>query len=73
MIQQAIVDLTDTRLNIHDLVAELEEDYDVHDVSISECYGQDSKYRLVLELDEDAELDRLEDIVHDLDIDIEWV
>ena len=73
MIQQAIVDLTDTRLDIHDLVAELEEDYDVHDVSIAECYEQDSKYRLVLELDEDAELDRLEDIVHDLDIDIEWV
>ena len=73
MIQQAIVNLTNTRLNINDLVAELEEDYDVHDVSIAECYEQDNKYRLVLELDVDAELDRLEDIIHDLDIDIEWV
>lgn len=73
MIQHAIVDMTDTSLDIHDLIGELQEDYDVQDVSILECYEQDSKYRLVLELDEDTELDRLEDIIHDLDIDIEWV
>lgn len=73
MIQQAIVDLTDTRLDIQDLVLELEEDYDVQDVGILECYEQDAKYRIVLGLENDAELDRLEDIVHDLDIDIEWV
>ena len=73
MIQYAIVDMTDTRLDIHELVAELEEDYDVQDVSISECYEQDNQYRLLLNLEDDANLDRLQDIVHDLDIDIEYV
>lgn len=73
MIQYAIVTLTDTFINIQELIAELEQDYDVQDISISECYEQDYKYRLMLKLEDDAELDRLQDIVHNLLIDFEWV
>ena len=38
-----------------------------------EYYEKDNQYRLLLNLEDDTNLDRLQDIVHDLDIDIEYV
>ena len=52
---------------------ELETDFDVQDVEVLEYYEKDNQYRLLLNLEDDANLDRLQDIVHDLDIDIEYV
>ena len=73
MKQQAIVSMDDTSCTIQELVQELETDFDVQDVEILECYEKDNQYRLLLNLEDDANLDRLQDIVHDLDIDIEYV
>ena len=52
---------------------ELETDFDVQDVEVLEYYEKDNQYRLLLNLEDDTNLDRLQDIVHDLDIDIEYV
>lgn len=73
MKQQAIVSMDDTSYTIQELVQELETDFDVQDVEVLEYYEQDNQYRLLLNLEDDANLDRLQDIVHDLDIDIEYV
>ena len=73
MKQQAIVSMDDTSYTIQELVQELETDFDVQDVEILEYYEKDNQYRLLLNLEDDANLDRLQDIVHDLDIDIEYV
>ena len=73
MKQQAIVSMDDTSYTIQELVQELETDFDVQDVEILEYYEKDNQYRLLLNLENDANLDRLQDIVHDLDIDIEYV
>ena len=73
MKQQAIVSMDDTSYTVQELVQELETDFDVQDVEILEYYEKDNQYRLLLNLEDDANLDRLQDIVHDLDIDIEYV
>ena len=73
MKQQAIVSMYDTSYTIQELVQELETDFDVQDVEVLEYYEKDNQYRLLLNLEDDANLDRLQDIVHDLDIDIEYV
>lgn len=73
MKQQAIVSMDDTSCTIQELVQELETDFDVQDVEVLEYYEKDNQYRLLLNLEDDANLDRLQDIVHDLDIDIEYV
>ena len=73
MKQQAIVSMDDTSYTIQELVQELETDFDVQDVEMLEYYEKDNQYRLLLNLEDDANLDRLQDIVHDLDIDIEYV
>ena len=73
MKQQAIVSMDDTSYTIQELVHELETDFDVQDVEVLEYYEKDNQYRLLLNLEDDANLDRLQDIVHDLDIDIEYV
>ena len=73
MKQQAIVSMDDTSYTIQELVQELETDFDVQDVEVLEYYEKDNQYRLLLNLEDDADLDRLQDIVHDLDIDIEYV
>lgn len=73
MKQQAIVSMDDTSYTIQELVQELETDFDVQDVEVLEYYEKDNQYRLLLNLEDDADLGRLQDIVHDLDIDIEYV
>ena len=73
MKQQAIVSMDDTSYTIQELVQELETDFDVQDVEVLEYYEKDNQYRLLLNLEDDANLDRLQDVVHDLDIDIEYV
>ena len=73
MKQQAIVSMGDTSYTVQELVQELETDFDVQDVEVLEYYEKDNQYRLLLNLEDDANLDRLQDIVHDLDIDIEYV
>ena len=73
MKQQAIVSMDDTSYTIQELVQELETDFDVQDVEVLEYYEKDNQYRLLLNLEDDANLDRLQDIIHDLDIDIELV
>lgn len=73
MKQQAIVSMDDTSYTIQELVQELETDFDVQDVEVLEYYKKDNQYRLLLNLEDDTNLDRLQDIVHDLDIDIEYV
>lgn len=73
MKQQAIVSMDDTSYTIQELVQELETDFDVQDVEVLEYYEKDNQYRLLLNFEDDANLDRLQDIVHDLDIDIEYV
>ena len=73
MKQQVIVSMDDTAYTIQELVQELEADFDVQDVEVLEYYEKDNQYRLLLNLEDDANLDRLQDIVHDLDIDIEYV
>ena len=73
MKQQAIVSMDDTSYTIQELVQELETDFDVQDVEVLEYYEKDNQYRLLLNLEDDANLDRLQDTVHDLDIDIEYV
>lgn len=73
MKQQAIVSMDDTSYTVQELVQELETDFDVQDVEVLEYYEKDNQYRLLLNLEDDADLDRLQDIVHDLDIDIEYV
>ena len=73
MKQQAIVSMDDTSCTIQELVQELETDFDIQDVEVLEYYEKDNQYRLLLNLEDDANLDRLQDIVHDLDIDIEYV
>ena len=73
MKQQAIVSMDDTSCTVQELVQELETDFDVQDVEVLEYYEKDNQYRLLLNLEDDANLDRLQDIVHDLDIDIEYV
>ena len=70
---QVIVSMDDTSYTIQGLVQELETDFDVQDVEVLEYYEKDNQYRLLLNLEDDANLDRLQDIVHDLDIDIEYV
>lgn len=71
--QQAIVSMDNTLYTIQELVQELETDFDVQDVEVLEYYEKDNQYRLLLNLEDDTDLDRLQDIVHDLDIDIEYV
>ena len=73
MKQQAIVSMDNTSYTIQELVQELETNFDVQDVEVLEYYEKDNQYRLLLNLENDANLDRLQDIVHDLDIDIEYV
>ena len=73
MKQQAIVSMDDTSYTVQELIQELETDFDVQDVEVLEYYEKDNQYRLLLNLEDDANLDRLQDIVHDLDIDIEYV
>ena len=73
MKQQAIISMDDTSYTIQELVQELETDFDVQDVEVLEYYEKDNQYRLLLNLEDDTNLDRLQDIVHDLDIDIEYV
>ena len=73
MKQQVIVSMDDTSYTIQELVQELETDFDVQDVEVLEYYEKDNQFRLLLNLEDDANLDRLQDIVHDLDIDIEYV
>ena len=73
MKQQVIVSMDDTSYTIQELVQELETDFDVQDVEVLEYYEKDNQYRLLLNLEDDANLDRLQDIVHNLDIDIEYV
>ena len=73
MKQQAIVSMDDTSYTVQELVQELETDFDVQDVEVLEYYEKDNQYRLLLNLEDDANLGRLQDIVHDLDIDIEYV
>ena len=73
MKQQVIVSMDDTSYTVQELVQELETDFDVQDVEVLEYYEKDNQYRLLLNLEDDANLDRLQDIVHDLDIDIEYV
>ena len=73
MKQQVIISMDDTAYTIQELVQELETDFDVQDVEVLEYYEKDKQYRLLLNLEDDANLDRLQDIVHDLDIDIEYV
>ena len=73
MKQQAIISMDDTSYTIQELVQELETDFDVQDVEVLEYYEKDNQYRLLLNLEDDANLNRLQDIVHDLDIDIEYV
>ena len=73
MKQQAIVSMDDTAYTIQELIQELETDFDVQDVEVLEYYEKDNQYRLLLNLEDDVNLDRLQDIVHDLDIDIEYV
>lgn len=73
MKQQAIVSMDDTAYTIQELVQELETDFDVQDIEVLEYYEKDNQYRLLLNLEDDASLDRLQDIAHDLDIDIEYV
>ena len=73
MKQQAIVSMDDTSYTIQELVQELETDFDVQDVEVLEYYEKDNQYRLLLNLEDDTDLDRLQDLVHDLDIDIEYV
>ena len=73
MKQQAIVSMDDTAYTIQELIQELETDFDVQDVEVLEYYEKDNQYRLLLNLEDDANLDRLQDIVRDLDIDIEYV
>lgn len=65
--------MDDTSYTIQELIQELETDFDVQDVEVLEYYEKDNQYRLLLNLEDDANLDRLQDIVHDLDIDIEYV
>ena len=73
MKQQAIVSMDDTSYTVQELVQELETDFDVQDVEVLEYYEKDNQYRLLFNLEDDANLDRLQNIVHDLDIDIEYV
>lgn len=73
MKQQAIVSMDKTLYTIQELVQELETDFDVQDVEVLEYYEKDNQYRLLLNLEDDTDLDRLQDLVHDLDIDIEYV
>ena len=73
MKQQAIVSMDDTSYTLQELVQELETDFDVQDVEVLEYYEKDNQYRLLLNLEDDTDLGRLQDIVHDLDIDIEYV
>lgn len=73
MKQQAIVSMDDTSYTIQELIQELETDFDVQDVEVLEYYEKDNQYRLLFNLEDDTNLDRLQDIVHDLDIDIEYV
>lgn len=71
--QQAIVSMDKTLYTIQELVQELETDFDIQNVEVLEYYEKDNQYRLLLNLEDDTDLDRLQDIVHDLDIDIEYV
>ena len=71
--QQAIISMDKTLYTIQELVQELETDFDVQDVEVLEYYEKDNQYRLLLNLEDDTDLDRLQDLVHDLDIDIEYV
>ena len=73
MKQQAIISMDDTSYTIQELVQKLETDFDVQDVEVLEYYEKDNQYRLLLNLEDDTNLDRLQDMVHDLDIDIEYV
>ena len=73
MKQQAIVSMDDTSYTIQELVQELETDFDVQDVEVLEYCEKENQYRLLLNLEDDANLGRLQDIIHDLDIDIEYV
>ena len=73
MKQQAIVSMDGTSYTIQELIQELETEFDVQDVEVLEKKKKDNQYRLLLNLEDDANLDRLQDIVHDLDIDIEYV
>ena len=73
MKQQAIVSMDNTSYTIQELIQELETDFDVQDVEVLEYYEKDNQYRLLLNLYYYLILDRLQDIVHDLDIDIEYV
>ena len=73
MKQQAIVSMDNTSYTIQELVQELETNFDVQDVEVLEYYEKDNQYRLLLNLEDDATVDWLQSIVHDLDIDIEYV
>ena len=73
MKQQVIVSMDDTSYTIQELVQELETDFDVQDVEVLEYYEKDNQYRLLLNLEDDTDLGRLQDIIHDLNIDIEYV
>lgn len=73
MKQQAIVSMDNTSYILQELVQELEADFDVQSIQVLDYYEKDNQYRLLLNLEDDANLDRLQDIVHDLDIDIEYV
>ena len=73
MKQQAIVSMDDTSYTIQELVQELETDFDVQDVEVLEYYEKDNQYRLLLNLEDDANLDRLQDILHDPDTDSDYV
>ena len=73
MKQQVVVSMDDTSYTIQGLVQELETDFDVQDVEVLEYYEKDNQYRLLLHLEDGTNLDRLQDILHDLDIDIEYV
>lgn len=73
MKQQTIVSMDDTAYTIQELLQELETDSDIQDVEVLEYYEADNKYRLLFNIEDDANLDRLQYIVHNLDIDIEYV
>ena len=65
--------MDDTAYTIQELLQELETDSDIQDVEVLEYYEADNKYRLLFNIEDDANLDRLQYIVHNLDIDIEYV
>lgn len=71
MKQQVIISMDNTAYTIQELVQELETDLDVQGVVILDYYEEDNQYGLLLILEDDANLDRIQGIVHDLDMDIE--